>query len=691
MFKFLKKKSIQNLKDAISTVFFRFPLSGFISVLAFALLVVIIYLENSLSLLAEDILIKVFITLIITFFFSTAIYLFSEDKGFKKAEKFYLQLFSFAFAFLFYIFFKSGLFKDHEIENTIYIILVLSGVACFLFTAGYLHKFLVRKINQNEFYVFVYTLILNAIMSGIVGGASLLLGFIALTSVFTLFDPSFIEESHWYACWAGFNLVLFAPFYFLANLADKKNLKNIEKISSNKLFSFLVNYVGVSAIFIYFLILYVYTIKVLINFSEWPQGEIAWMVVLFSFFGYAVYFASYAFCDTLKQTALFRKILPIAVAFQLPMLFYAIGLRINQYDLTINRYFIIVFGIWLAFLSLYYIFSKAKNFIVLFYSLLIVIIFISIGSWSVYNYPQKRQIARLEANLLKARILIDEKITPLSKYNDINPGLSSEIYGGIEYLCNFHGCEALDGFFADRIMEIKNESFKQFEKNQKEKIERLMEQGAGAEEIKKASNDEYEGVGNWEIINGLSEYIKVRKWRNENSEEEPRYLMFENNTNNYQSGCKISGYEYYVPMVMDEIEISNIISKQEKAGEQGEELFFAIVDIKEAKIRLYLKDKLLEEVSIQKSVINKILDNTKNYIEPDYYNPNIRAMLKNEDMSFQIAGKNYNMLAVFQSISVPNPSWTESSELNTQKNKALIDRQKTNTPYSSGYMLIKKK
>jgi len=39
----------------------------------------------------------------------------------------------------------------------------------------------------------------------------------------------------------------------------------------------------------------------------------------------------------------FRKVLPIVIFFQLPMLFYAIYLRINQYDVTINRYFVVVF------------------------------------------------------------------------------------------------------------------------------------------------------------------------------------------------------------------------------------------------------------------------------------------------------------------------------------------------------------
>jgi len=43
------------------------------------------------------------------------------------------------------------------------------------------------------------------------------------------------------------------------------------------------------------------------------------------------------------------------------MLFYAIYLRIAQYDLTINRYLVIAFGIWLIVLSVFLIFSKEKR------------------------------------------------------------------------------------------------------------------------------------------------------------------------------------------------------------------------------------------------------------------------------------------------------------------------------------------
>jgi hypothetical protein len=47
----------------------------------------------------------------------------------------------------------------------------------------------------------------------------------------------------------------------------------------NKFFSFLVKYVAIPFIYIYFLILYAYTVKVLLNFQDWPKGEVSWLVI----------------------------------------------------------------------------------------------------------------------------------------------------------------------------------------------------------------------------------------------------------------------------------------------------------------------------------------------------------------------------------------------------------------------------
>jgi low temperature requirement protein LtrA len=129
------------------------------------------------------------------------------------------------------------------------------------------------------------------------------------------------------------------------------------------------------------------------------------MVIGFSSFGYLVYILSRAYADESHMVAVFRRYFPYMVAPQILMLAYAIYLRIAQYDLTMNRYFVVIFGIWLTIISLYYILSSAKSLSMIPASLVSAILIISVGPWSVYSVPQVRQEARLVRNLETAKIL----------------------------------------------------------------------------------------------------------------------------------------------------------------------------------------------------------------------------------------------------------------------------------------------
>jgi len=85
--------------------------------------------------------------------------------------------------------------------------------------------------------------------------------------------------------------------------------------------------------------------------------------------------------DEHRAVQIFRKFFPIVVIPQIPMLAYAIILRINQYDLTMNRYFVVIFGIWLTIISLYFVFGKIKSLTVIPATLTAITLLISIGPW----------------------------------------------------------------------------------------------------------------------------------------------------------------------------------------------------------------------------------------------------------------------------------------------------------------------
>lgn len=103
--------------------------------------------------------------------------------------------------------------------------------------------------------------------SSVVGGAVMALGSIALWSIDTLL---FTVDNDAYGYLASIAFAFIAPFFALARIPLSSDIGK-EKGSENVFFTFLVKYIGLPAIALYFIILYLYTVKVLMNFSDWPR------------------------------------------------------------------------------------------------------------------------------------------------------------------------------------------------------------------------------------------------------------------------------------------------------------------------------------------------------------------------------------------------------------------------------------
>jgi hypothetical protein len=102
--------------------------------------------------------------------------------------------------------------------------------------------------------------------------------------------------------------------------------------------------------------------------------------------------------------------------------------------------------------------------------LTIFILIISVGPWSVYEFPIARQQSQLEKNLIKAHILQNGKIVPLKMYIDIDSNLSREIYQNIDYLCNFDDCGVVKTIFPEQYMKIESDYRLEFEQQKKDAL-----------------------------------------------------------------------------------------------------------------------------------------------------------------------------------------------------------------------------
>lgn len=84
-------------------------------------------------------------------------------------------------------------------------------------------------------------------------------------------------------------------------------------------------------------------------------------------------------------------------------------LKIESYGLTVNRYIIVLFGIWLSFIASYFTFGK-KHIKIIQNFLAIFMIFSSFGPWRIFGLTKLIQVNRLILFLEENELPVDGKI-----------------------------------------------------------------------------------------------------------------------------------------------------------------------------------------------------------------------------------------------------------------------------------------
>jgi len=613
----LKIFSIEKIKNTTK----RFPISVMLIILLTILSFLSLHYPNSFDEIYKTKILIAILSLIITIILSIWIYLSLENSNFSKLQKNTLQLIPIIFWIIFYNIFS---LDPNDFENFLFFSLSLIWIIAYLFFAFYLKNLL--KVENNNFFSYFYKLSISILVSFLFAIIIFSLWAIAITAILQLFDLD-IRDKYTYWNWAILSFSFFSPLFFLTQIPDKKNiLENNFKL--DKFFSFLVNYIIIPFIFIYFFILYAYSIKVLLNINNWPKWQISWLVIWFSIFWYLAYIFSYPIETKSKTIKIFRKIFPYAVIPQIFMLFYAIYLRIMQYDLTVNRYFVVVFWIWLLFISLYFIISKKKNLIIIPSSLFLFIIIISIiPKYNVYSYPELRQFERLKQNLQKANILQNWKIVPLKNYNDIDKNLSKDIYSEINYLCDFNNCKYIKNLFP----EIYSEFYKKWQKNKKIKS--------------------FKNPSKREIVNEITQKIKVKNY-------------FSNTINQKVFNYSKTYEKDFFPI---NVKWYSKIYKIENYNKWIIKDSYWWYDIKNHKIYLIENWKIVDKINIkeiEEKLIKKFGKNDVNWLEP-------------KDLIFEIDNWKYKLF--FDNIAIINPELS---------NKNLDDYQWL--WYTNWYLLVVK-
>ncbi len=442
---FLSLFTLSHIRGELVRTIRRFPLSSIFIIIVTILSCYMVYEDYLIDKTLSDMLLRIIVTSTMTFLLTVAMTLTLEGRYSKGLVHAVASMMGISFWMLYFFTLAENPFDTTESATLIF--MTFFGFSAFLFFAPYSMRLHDPRYSEDSYVRYFYHIAMILLTSSMVGGAIMALGSIALWSIDILLFP--IDEVA-YGYLASIAFTFIAPFFALARIPLSSHIGK-EQGTENVFFIFLVKFVGIPFIAVYFLILYAYTVKVLTDFYNWPQSEVSWLVIGFSVFGYILYIFSHPIGtpDGLIQRV--RRYFPFAVIPQVFMLFYAIYLRIAQYDLTMNRYFVVVFGFWLLGISVYYSLAKSTRLVYLPVSLALITLVISIGPWSVYQLPVSRQYDRLIENLETAGILSGSEIIPLQSYESIDPTLSNEIARGIEYVCGFDNCDQIKTLFAKEI------------------------------------------------------------------------------------------------------------------------------------------------------------------------------------------------------------------------------------------------
>lgn len=321
--------------------------------------------------------------------------------------------------------------------------------------------------NLNGFWNFNKILFLRFLLSALYA-AVLYLGIIFALWAFTTLFKIDVHEELYVEIWIVITGV-FNTWFFVAGIPKDFQALDLENDYPNGLKTFIL-YVLIPLMSLYFIILYSYSVKVVFLW-DWPEGIMTYMIIAVAVVGILSMLLAYPYSFSsgqgpLKflQTGYYILLVPLLV-----MLFLAIGIRISDYGITINRYITVLLGVWLTFISLYLIFI-GRNIRIIPISLFILILLTSFGSWGIFRVSERSQVRRLQVILESKEILVGKiqneptwvaSDTARLKFENelknegvLSDSLHNEVYSILNYLEDYHGFAEIDSWFTQNPRQI---------------------------------------------------------------------------------------------------------------------------------------------------------------------------------------------------------------------------------------------
>lgn len=314
----------------------------------------------------------------------SARFLVNYFKEVKHKNKNWLMVIPVLFLLLFYWYLPNS---ERVFDDTIYVYKIflyfLIGHLLLLFSP---FLFAWNKIAYWNYLKTVFIAITRSVLfSGV-----LYLGLnLALLALKFLFDIDF--EDLLFAKLFVFCSGIVNTWIYLSDFPER--IHDNVQIDYPKALEVFVKYILIPLTVLYIVILYAYSIKILINWSL-PKGWVSYLVIALSFLGVLIHVLINPVRKTINSRAI-KLFYPWFYVLLLPMiglLFVAILKRLSEYGFTENRYIVFVLACWIMGVTLYILFSKKKQLRYVTMSLATMLLLISFGFWGMFLVSEKSQL-----------------------------------------------------------------------------------------------------------------------------------------------------------------------------------------------------------------------------------------------------------------------------------------------------------
>lgn len=279
---------------------------------------------------------------------------------------------------------------------------------------------------------------------------------LALLAVNELFNLNIDGKmyAHLFVLLAGVFQTSFFLYHFPKQFAFDEAAR-----SYNVVFKNLCQYILIPIVGLYFLILYAYSVKILVTWNL-PHGWVASLVLGFSVAGIFTYLINYLlpeYSDN-KLVHAYRKWFWWVLLPMVGLLFVAIGRRISDYGITPERYFVAHAGVWLLAMCGYFLWSKTDNIKFIPISLALFALVAAVGPFNAFSVSERNQTAILQG-LLEKNNRFEGGM--LKKGGDAVPENDAErIHSCLLFLARQDGLERIGPWFPEPISTIATDTSK---------------------------------------------------------------------------------------------------------------------------------------------------------------------------------------------------------------------------------------